>query len=515
MRRRQLSTLLLTVFAIVVALLPALGADRNRPEPEERVLTAADAPGVPVMGQSRMTGAELAGYYRSVDHLPNRTSNLNPFTGVVTPVAIEDLANLFVSEGNRYNVRGDIAFAQSIVETAWFNFPDNGQVRPWNNNFAGIGACDSCANGFQFPSLLDGVRGQIQLLRNYADIGSRTTNIPDPPVPSLWGSNPATAAFNFDHFSHKGRAPLWNNMGNGNWATATNYATTVLRVYNQMLTATGHPGECPPDGLVFGAGTGSGSPCPVSLRQPGRAIGTSGGAGYYVLNGDGSVNAYRGAPYFGAPSFPSDLARDIAVMPDGQGYVVLDGFGRVFKFGSAARGDTLGNLGETSTFPVDWARSIAITPDGRGYLVLYGDGAVAKFGSAATGALGGLSTPSWPGFDWGRSIKVTFDGKGYVILDTFGGVWKFGTALQGAIGGTGSYGLPGTARDIDLVFNLFLGTAGYYMVDAFGTIYAGGAVSPLTNPNATPGADRWRGLVESNGDTVALENDGTVTFATR
>ena len=44
---------------------------------------------------------------------------------------------MFVTEGNRYNVRGDIAFAQSIVETAWFNYPDYGLVRPSDNNFAG------------------------------------------------------------------------------------------------------------------------------------------------------------------------------------------------------------------------------------------------------------------------------------------------------------------------------------------------------------------------------------------
>ena len=76
----------------------------------------------------------------------------------------------------------------------------------------------------------------MQLLRNYADSNSRVTTIPDPPVPELWGSTPATAAYNFDHYFAKGDAPLWNNMGNGNWATAPNYATVVLRVYNQMLT---------------------------------------------------------------------------------------------------------------------------------------------------------------------------------------------------------------------------------------------------------------------------------------
>ena len=98
-------------------------------------------------------------------------------------------------------------------------------------------------------------------------------------MPELWGSNPSTAAYNFDHYFAKGKAPLWNNMGNGNWATAPNYATVVLGVYNQMLTDSGEAGQCPPDGLLFGALTAAG-PCPVSLRQPGRSIATTPWGGY-------------------------------------------------------------------------------------------------------------------------------------------------------------------------------------------------------------------------------------------
>ena len=207
---------------------------------------------------------------------------------------------MFVTEGNRYNVRGDIAFAQSIVETAWFNYPDYGQVRPIDNNFSGIGACDSCGNGFQFSEPLDGVRAQMQLLRNYADSSSRVTNIPDPPVPELWGSNPATAAYNFDHYFPKGDAPLWNNMGNGNWATAPNYDDRRAERLQPDAHLQRPAGQCPPDGLLFGPLTAAG-PCPVSLRQPGRAIAATPSGGYYVLNGNGAVTAFNGAPAFGSP----------------------------------------------------------------------------------------------------------------------------------------------------------------------------------------------------------------------
>ena len=60
-----------------------------------------------------------------------------------------------------------------------------------------------------------------------------------------------------------------------------------------------------------------------------------------MLNGNGAVTAYNGAPFFGSPPLAdSDAFRDIAVMPDGQGYVVLDQYGLVHKFGSATSAAT-------------------------------------------------------------------------------------------------------------------------------------------------------------------------------
>ena len=458
--------------------------------------------GVPVMGQSRLTADQLVAYYQKRSGLPYRA----------TGATLQQLAAMFVTEGNRYNVRGDIAFAQSIVETAWFNYPDYGMVRPFNNNFSGIGACDSCGNGFQFSSALNGVRAQLQLLRNYADSTSRTTNIPDPPVPELWGSSPSTAAYNFDHYFAKGDAPLWNNMGNGNWATAPNYANVVLGVYNQMLTDSGQPGQCPPDGLLFGALTAAG-PCPVSLRQPGRAIAATLSGGYYVLNGNGIVTAYNGAPSFGSPPLAdSDAFRDMDVMPDGQGYVVLDQYGLVHKFGSATSAATVGSLSMGYYPGQDAGRSIAVMPDGKGYLILLADGSIRKFGSAATGAIGALGSLVWPGSDMARSIAVMPDGQGYVELDKHGGVGKFGSALQGAVG-TGSTPNWGTdlGRDV-VIFSAFSTAFGYYVLDAWGGVAATSGLGPRTNPNATLFRDRWRGVVIYGGKPMLLRNDGTTTL---
>jgi hypothetical protein len=485
MRFRPLIAVLLVALLALAGCLPSDGAPGS--------------PGVPVLGVSRLAPEQLVAYYRS--HAPASLPYRAP------GASLEQLAQMFVDEGNRYLVRGDIAFAQSIIETGWFNFPDHGIVRPENNNFAGIGACSSCGNGLQFSSALSGVRAQMQLLRNYADASARTSSLPDPPVPELWGRTPAVAESSFDHFFAKGHAPLWNNMGNGNWAGSPDYAPVVLRIYNDMLISSGQPGQCPPDVLLFGPLTGVG-PCPAGLRQPGRAIAATPSGGFYVLNGDGRVSAYNGAPALGQPSFESDLARDIAVTPDGNGYVVLTGIGSVHKYGSATDPARLGLLGFPYSPGNDQSRSIAITPDGAGYVVLLADGSVSKWGTAATGPLAALPHPVF-GADDARSIAVMPDGAGYLVLDRLGGVWKYGSATLGAVGAASTpfFGVD-VARDV-VVFSGFGQAFGYYVLDGWGGFWASQSLPARRNPRGVLFADRWRGVTIIGGQPVAVRNDGT------
>jgi len=37
----------------------------------------------------------------------------------------------------------------------------------------------------------------------------------------------------------KGKAPTWNQMGNGNWASASTYATSILALYNDAIALIG------------------------------------------------------------------------------------------------------------------------------------------------------------------------------------------------------------------------------------------------------------------------------------
>ena len=44
--------------------------------------------------------------------------------------------------GEALGVRGDVAWAQSILETGFFVYPGRGKVQPLDDNWAGIGACE-------------------------------------------------------------------------------------------------------------------------------------------------------------------------------------------------------------------------------------------------------------------------------------------------------------------------------------------------------------------------------------
>jgi hypothetical protein len=174
---------------------------------------------IPVMGDAELTPAEVTAWFESRD-VKYRLSG---------GISIGDLVQMYFDEGKAEHLRPELAFAQSIIETGSFG-------NALDNNYAGIGACDSCDGEPGFPTPRDGVRGQIQLLRNYADPASRAANLANPPSATIYGNDPVAAANLYDTFFAKGRTPTWNVMGNGNWATDPGYAQKVLTVYFQMVS---------------------------------------------------------------------------------------------------------------------------------------------------------------------------------------------------------------------------------------------------------------------------------------
>jgi peptidoglycan hydrolase CwlO-like protein len=196
-------------------------AEANRALEVAEEIGALRALGEPVMGPTVLTPQEIVAWYRSTGSSPRLSDGMS----------IEELVHIFVQEGTAENVRGDFAFAQSYIETGGFKAGGS------DNNFSGLGACDGCSGENRFPTARDGVRAQIQHLRNYADRRSQASELRNPPSPYWYGADAGVAARNFDTFFAKGWAPTWQLMGHGNWATDPNYASKVIGVYNRMVAS--------------------------------------------------------------------------------------------------------------------------------------------------------------------------------------------------------------------------------------------------------------------------------------
>lgn len=110
-----------------------------------------------IMGEAEATAQQMALFCRSRNSAPQLTS-----------CSVEELARMFLEEGRAEGVRGDVAWAQSLHETGFFQF--GGIVLPGQNNYAGIGALNGNASGqaATFPNPRTGVRAQIQHLKAYA-----------------------------------------------------------------------------------------------------------------------------------------------------------------------------------------------------------------------------------------------------------------------------------------------------------------------------------------------------------
>jgi hypothetical protein len=156
-----------------------------------------------IQGASVFTPDELAAWFATFQVMPTRAR---------APSA--DLARWFVEEGAAEGLRGDVAFAQAILETGSFTNLDTVD----HNNYAGIGHCDSCPSGWTFDTPQLGVRAQIQLLKSY--VFEQPEYVNDLVDRRLRG--PA------------GCCQTWSELS-GVWASAGGYSAHIMRIYQQML----------------------------------------------------------------------------------------------------------------------------------------------------------------------------------------------------------------------------------------------------------------------------------------
>ncbi|MCU1427589.1 MAG: Mannosyl-glycoprotein endo-beta-N-acetylglucosaminidase [Actinomycetia bacterium] len=166
----------------------------------------------PVLGPSFVTADDLAAFLLARGYHPHIS------------VPLRELAQYYIDEGNDIGVRGDVAWAQSILETDGLQFPGSGAlVGVTDNNYAGIGACDSCKHAFSFQTARLGVRAQVQLLRTYVDAKFGPDNSVHPIL--LRG----TLRLGF-----RGNVHSWWDLGH-HWATGANYGDRVYAIYMQIV----------------------------------------------------------------------------------------------------------------------------------------------------------------------------------------------------------------------------------------------------------------------------------------
>ena len=163
-----------------------------------------------IMGKPAVTADQMKAYLKKK----------NP----AVPQSVLDMIPLYLSEGEAEGVRGDIAFAQSCLETGNFTFSGSA-VTLSQNNFCGLGVTQRGKKGISFDTPQLGIRAQIQHLKAYASTDKLRNERIDPRF----------------RYVTRGCAPYaeWlgqkeNPQGKG-WAAGEKYGEKILSILKAVM----------------------------------------------------------------------------------------------------------------------------------------------------------------------------------------------------------------------------------------------------------------------------------------
>lgn len=171
-----------------------------------------------VMGESGVTAEQLAEYFME-------NSGVYPEKALTKGGAadLRSFCEIFIEEAAIEDIRAEVAFAQTMVETGWLGF--GGDVKIEQYNFAGLGTTGGGVSGNCFKDVRTGIRAQIQHLKAYASEEKLNQECVDE---------------RYDYVV-KGSAPYaeWlgqkeNPRGLG-WATAENYGIGIADMVEKMV----------------------------------------------------------------------------------------------------------------------------------------------------------------------------------------------------------------------------------------------------------------------------------------
>jgi hypothetical protein len=126
-----------------------------------------------------------------------------------------DLPKLYREEGNAEGVNYDLAFCQMCLETGFLRF--GGEIKPQQNNFAGLGSIGGGAEAASFSSARIGVRAHIQHLKAYASLEPLVNEVVDPRF----------------RFITRGIAPSIYQLS-GRWSVDLDYGTKIFSLLKRL-----------------------------------------------------------------------------------------------------------------------------------------------------------------------------------------------------------------------------------------------------------------------------------------
>ena len=157
----------------------------------------------------------------SIDQMRAYIKKVNPQVSD----SVTKMIPLYITEGAAEGVRGDIAFAQSCLETGNFTFAGSA-VTFDQNNLCGLGVTKTGMKGNSFRTPAEGIRAQIQHLQAYASTDRLKNRCVDPRYT----------------YVNRGCAPYveWlgiqeNPKGQG-WASGKNYGQKIINILNGILS---------------------------------------------------------------------------------------------------------------------------------------------------------------------------------------------------------------------------------------------------------------------------------------
>lgn len=163
-----------------------------------------------IMGQAQASIEQMRAYIKKV----------NP----KAPESVLAMIPLYITEGALEGARGDIAFAQSCLETGNFTFSGSA-VTLNQNNFCGMGVTRTGVKGNSFKTPKEGIRAQVQHLKAYACDDTLEQRCIDPRFT----------------YVKRGCAPYveWlgkkENPSGAGWAAGKGYGNKILDILSNIL----------------------------------------------------------------------------------------------------------------------------------------------------------------------------------------------------------------------------------------------------------------------------------------